>query len=147
MPFFKDLRRRSKSSFRTSDSSTESSGTVPTAKSSSTLSSARGSTTPPSTYHANGSSSNVLATAKTNGDSPPPVPQRPSVMLPSSSNRNSMIVSWRACYIPPMTRLTKNRRCRHQVRMVQCEPLCLPLHTLPKSHQSWTALWYVEYTL
>ncbi|KAK5038807.1 hypothetical protein LTR13_003838 [Exophiala sideris] len=90
MPFFKDLRRRSKASFRTSDSSTDSNGTVPTAKSSSTLNSARGSTTPPSTYHANGSSSNVLATAKTNGDSPPPVPQRPNVMVPNS-NRNSMI--------------------------------------------------------
>ncbi|EXJ84981.1 hypothetical protein A1O3_05656 [Capronia epimyces CBS 606.96] len=90
MPFFKDLRRRSKASFRTSDSSTESNGTVPTTKSSSTLNSARGSTTPPSTYHANGSASNVLAAAKPNGDTPPPVPQRPNVMVPNS-NRNSMI--------------------------------------------------------
>ncbi|KAK5294265.1 hypothetical protein LTR99_009663 [Exophiala xenobiotica] len=89
MPFFRDLRRRSKASFRTSDSSTESNGTVPTAKSSSTLNSAGGSTTPPSTYHANGSTSNVLGSAKTNGDTPP-MPQRPSVMVPPS-NRNSML--------------------------------------------------------
>ncbi|EHY55392.1 hypothetical protein HRR83_008835 [Exophiala dermatitidis] len=90
MPFFRDLRRRSKASFRTSDSSTDSKSTVPTAKSSSTLNSAPGSTTPPSTYHANGSASNVLAAVKTNGDTPPPVPQRPNVTLPNS-NRNSMI--------------------------------------------------------
>ncbi|KIV96895.1 hypothetical protein PV10_00709 [Exophiala mesophila] len=92
MPFFRDLRRRSKASFRTSDSSTESTGTVPTTKSSSTLNSALGSTTPPSTYHPNGSNSNILATTKspTNGDSVPPVPQRPNVTVPNT-NRNSMV--------------------------------------------------------
>ncbi|EXJ85846.1 hypothetical protein A1O1_06215 [Capronia coronata CBS 617.96] len=90
MPFFKDLRRRSKASFRTSDSSTESNGTVQTTKSSSTLNSALGSTTPPSTYHTNGSASNVQATPKPNGDTPPPAPQRPNVMV-QSSNRNSMM--------------------------------------------------------
>ncbi|KAL6252473.1 hypothetical protein RBB50_000192 [Rhinocladiella similis] len=106
MPFFKDLRRRSKASFRTSDSSTDSNGTVPTAKSSSTLNSAGGSTTPPSTYHGNGSASNVLATSKTNGDTPP-IPQRPNVMVPPS-NRNSMITllpsaSNGAMRVPPPT--------------------------------------------
>jgi hypothetical protein len=90
MPFFKELRRRSKASFRTSDSSNESNGTVPTAKSSSTLSSTNGTSTPSSSVKLNGSSSN-LATMKVYGEANPPlVPQRPSVR--PLSNRNSVIV-------------------------------------------------------
>ncbi|RMZ78772.1 hypothetical protein DV738_g3633, partial [Chaetothyriales sp. CBS 135597] len=89
MQFFKELRRRSKASFQTSDSSTESNRTVGTTKSSSTLASGPGSSTPPSTYHANGSSTN-LGVTKSNGETvAPPVPQRPT--LPPQSNRNSMI--------------------------------------------------------
>jgi hypothetical protein len=90
MPFFKELRKRSKASFRTSDSSNESNGTVPTAKSSSTLNSTNGTSTPSSSVKLNGSSSN-LAAMRANGEaSPPPVPQRPSIG--PLSNRNSVIV-------------------------------------------------------
>jgi hypothetical protein len=102
MPFFKELRRRSKASFRTSDSSNESTATVPTAKSSSTLNSGlNGSTTPPSTYHPNGSNGN-LHNNKVNGDATvPPVPQRPSIT--PYSNRNSTIV---CCCVHPNPRHT-----------------------------------------
>jgi hypothetical protein len=90
MPFFKELRRRSQASFRTSDSSNESNGTVPTARSSSTLNSTNGTSTPSSLVKLNGSSSN-LATMRAYGEAnPPPVPQRPSTG--PLSNRNSMIV-------------------------------------------------------
>lgn len=91
MPFFKELRRRSRASFRTSDSSAESNGTVPTTKSTSTLNSSYGASTPPSSVQPNGSTSNVTAT-KSNGDSTtPPLPPRPSV-APLKSNRNSTVV-------------------------------------------------------
>ncbi|EXJ67168.1 uncharacterized protein A1O5_09815 [Cladophialophora psammophila CBS 110553] len=133
MPFFKELRRRSKASFRTSDSSTESNGTVPTAKSSSTLNSAPGSATPPSTYHANGSSYNVLGTVKSNGDTPPPVPQRPTVMVPSS-NRNSMMTLSpsgsngtirvpppTSAYAPRITSVMDNSVVYHKVLLVNGE--------------------------
>ncbi|OAG34928.1 hypothetical protein AYO21_10879 [Fonsecaea monophora] len=132
MPFFKELRRRSKASFRTSDSSTESNGTVPTAKSSSTLNSTPGSATPPSTYHANGSSHNVLDTVKSNGDTPPPVPQRPQVMVPSS-NRNSMITLSpsgsngtripppTSAYAPKITSVLDNSVVYHKVLLVNGE--------------------------
>lgn len=133
MPFFKELRRRSKASFRTSDSSTESNGTVPTAKSSSTLNSAQGSTTPPSTHHANGSASNVLASAKPVADVPPPVPQRPNVMVPNSS-RNSMIVSMAMrCEPRYLARLTKSRLYHPPVRMARCELLFPPPRLRPRS--------------
>lgn len=91
MPFFKDLRRRSKASFRTSDSSNESNGTVPTAKSSSTLSSTNGTSTPSSSVKVNGSSSNLAAMRVLSETTPPPVPQRPSTVVPIS-NRTSVIV-------------------------------------------------------
>ncbi|KIX07619.1 uncharacterized protein Z518_02272 [Rhinocladiella mackenziei CBS 650.93] len=133
MPFFKDLRRRSKASFRTSGSSTESNGTVPTAKSSSTLNSALGNTTPPSTYHANGSASNVLATVKSNGDTPPPVPQRPNIMMPNS-NRNSMITLSpsgsngttrvpppTSAFAPKLTSILDNSVVYHKVLLVNGE--------------------------
>lgn len=91
MPFFKELRRRSKASFRTSDSSAESNGTVPTTKSTSTLNSSYGASTPPSFVQPNGSTSNVIAT-KSNGDNTaPPLPPRPPV-APLKSNRNSTVV-------------------------------------------------------
>lgn len=90
MAFFKDLRRRSRASFRTTDSSKDSNNSVPSQKSSSTLSSAYTSSTPPSSHPATTSTPN-LSTLKTNGSSPvPPVPTRPGTM--SGSNRNSMIV-------------------------------------------------------
>ncbi|EXJ59712.1 hypothetical protein A1O7_03858 [Cladophialophora yegresii CBS 114405] len=133
MPFFKELRRRSKASFRTSDSSTESNGTVPTAKSSSTLNSTPGSTTPPSTYYANGSSHNVLGSVKSNGDTPPPIPQRPSVMVPSS-NRNSMIALSpsgsngtirvpppTSMYAPRVTSILDNSVVHHKLLLVNGE--------------------------
>src|SRR5271168_3294706 len=90
MPFFKELRRRSKASFRTSDSSNESNGTVPTAKSTSTLSSTNGTSTPSSSVKLNGSSSNLAAMRAYGETNSPQVPQRPSVV--PISNRNSTIV-------------------------------------------------------
>jgi hypothetical protein len=90
MPFFKELRRRSRASFRTSDSSNESNDTVPTAKSSSTLNSTNGTLTPSSSVKLNGSSSNLAAMRVLSEANPPPVPQRPTVV--PTSNRNSVVV-------------------------------------------------------
>jgi len=77
--FLKDLRRRSRASFRTdksTESSNASSGTVPTMKSTSTLNSTYGSQTPPSTLQSSGSSSNLF---KEQIGQPPPVPVRPQI--------------------------------------------------------------------
>jgi hypothetical protein len=142
MPFFKELRRRSKASFRTSDSSNESSATVPTTKSSSTLNSALGSSTPPSTYHTNGSNNN-LGTLKTNGDSgAPPVPPRPTVI--PMSNRNSMIVRehWQK-NVKNLSLLTWCRHCHPRDLRRLCEYLYRRLPLLPRSHPSLITLSYV----
>ncbi|KAL9110342.1 MAG: hypothetical protein Q9227_005073 [Pyrenula ochraceoflavens] len=95
MPFFKDfkdLRRRSRASFRTTDSSSAegSNGTVPTAKSTSTLNSSYGAITPPKLNTVNGSSPN-LTTIKSSEISPPPIPPSRPPPIPSYSNRNSVI--------------------------------------------------------
>jgi hypothetical protein len=87
--FLKDLRRRSRASFRT-DKSTESSSasegsTVPKTKSSSTLNSTGGSQTPPSILQ----SSNSSASLQTQSKQPPPVPVRPQVTTSSSNKRYS----------------------------------------------------------
>ena len=98
MPFFKDikdfkdLRRRSRASFRTTDSSSGSNGTVPTAKSTSTLDSSYGAITPPKLNGINGSTPN-LASIKSPETSPPPIPSSRPPPIPSYSNRNSVIVS------------------------------------------------------
>lgn len=84
--FLKDIRRRSKASFRT-DRSTESSnggsngtaGSIPTTKSSSTLNS--GGITPPTLTNSN-SASNLQSL---NGGTTPPIPARPQM-----SNRHSV---------------------------------------------------------
>lgn len=143
MPFFKDLRRRSRASFRTSDSSTESNSTVPTAKSSSTLNSAQGSATPPSTYHTNGSASNVVAVPKSNGDTPPPIPQRPNVTVPNS-NRNSMIVRpLGRISIFLKKKLTVVIRLYHPpVPILPCGVHFPPLRMDQKLPPYWTTPWY-----
>ncbi|KZF21923.1 putative zinc metallo proteinase [Xylona heveae TC161] len=84
MPFFKDLRRRSKTSFKTEKSSSNGSpnGGPERTQSSSTLNSVYGptggpgATTPPAMLQSNMSSPN-LQVSRTNG-STPPVPPRPS---------------------------------------------------------------------
>ena len=90
--FLKDIRRRSRASFRT-DRSTDSSngsgfnstnGSVPTTKSSSTLNSTYGGTTPPALTNSN-SASNLQTLANL----PPPPPARPTIST-SSSNRYSV---------------------------------------------------------
>ncbi len=88
--FLKDLRRRSKASFRTDRSTDESSSndTNGSTPSTSTLNSAgdQGGTTPPLTK--SGSASNLQ-----NGNMPPPVPlYRPTSQMPAS-NRYSTIGS------------------------------------------------------
>lgn len=143
MPFFKELRRRSRASFRTSDSSTGSSSTVPTAKSSSTLNSAQGSATPPSTFHANGSASNVVAAAKSNGDAPPPIPQRPNVTVPNS-NRNSMIVRLliRLIYVEAKSADSFTRLFHRPVQTLPCGVHFPPPVMRPKLHLYSTTQWY-----
>jgi hypothetical protein len=86
--FLKDLRRRSRASFRTdksTDSSNASNGTVPTTKSTSTLNSTYGSQTPPSALQSSSSSSNLF---KDQTNQAPPVPVRPQIST-SSSKRYS----------------------------------------------------------
>ncbi|CAG8972904.1 hypothetical protein HYALB_00001324 [Hymenoscyphus albidus] len=93
--FLKEIRRRSKSSFRTNrstDSSNasnnESGASVPTTKSSSTLSSVYGSTTPPA--------SSLLSKSPSAGNlqqrlgTPPPIPNGRPTVSTSSSNRYSV---------------------------------------------------------
>ncbi|OJJ51603.1 hypothetical protein ASPZODRAFT_54679 [Penicilliopsis zonata CBS 506.65] len=103
MPFFKDLRRRSRASFRTNKSSETAShnGEMTSGKSSSTLeSSSRSSITPPSSIRPNLSSPNLpsLNTFNINGGSPngngsngPPVlvTPRPGLSPISPSQRSS----------------------------------------------------------
>lgn len=135
MAFLKDLRRRSRASFRTADSSKDSSNTsnsVPSQKSTSTLNSAYQSSTPPSSHPATLSSSN-LSVSKSNvqqqqQQQPPPlVPPRPVTGL--NSNRNSM-VSW---LNHPTSSCDINldcRDCHRPARRAPCaflNPL-LPLH-------------------
>jgi len=99
MTFFKELRRRSKASFRTNDSSAESNGTVPTTKSSSTLNSSYGASTPPPSVRPDASTSNVT-TVKSNGENKaPPIPARPAA-APLHSNRNSVIVRHDPSHVP-----------------------------------------------
>lgn len=105
MPFFKDLRRRSKASFHTSKSSGSKSveshcnGEMPSEKSSSTVdtSSYKSVTPPPSIQHNNRSSPNLPSLTEFNGHSegssavlsvPPP---RPGPFV-SQLSRNSTIV-------------------------------------------------------
>lgn len=99
MPFFKDLRRRSKASFKTDKSSEGSAdGSNGTTNSSSTVNSVYGTSTPASSILPTGSSSNLSA-VKPNGNAvttPPllrPSPLTPSPLTPQSPNkRYSMTV-------------------------------------------------------
>lgn len=94
--FLKDLRRRSRASFRTqrstdgsTDSSSASNGTVPTTKSSSTLNSTYGSQTPPTAVQSSNSSTNM----QINGaqvDQVTPLPVRPQVLTNTASKRQSV---------------------------------------------------------
>jgi hypothetical protein len=86
--FLKDLRRRSRASFRTdksTESSNGSSATVPTTKSTSTLNSTYGSQTPPSALQSSSSYSNLF---KEQTNQALPVPVRPQIST-SSSKRYS----------------------------------------------------------
>ncbi|MCJ1224161.1 hypothetical protein MMC12_000805 [Toensbergia leucococca] len=90
MPFFKDLRRRSKASpqaDQSSNGSNGSNGTDVTTQSSSTLDSMYGTSTPASSIQPHASSPNLVITKSTSTISPPP--QRP-VASTSSSNRYSV---------------------------------------------------------
>ena len=93
MPFFKELRRRSKASFRTNDSSAESNGTVPTTKSSSTLNSSYGASTPPSSVKPDGPPSNSTTTQSDGNTITLAIPRRPAV-APMNSNRSSTLVKY-----------------------------------------------------
>ncbi|KAI9773321.1 MAG: hypothetical protein M1840_007536 [Geoglossum simile] len=86
MPFFKELRRRSRASFRTDKSSSASTnGTVPTTLSTSTLNSIRGSATPPSSaQHA----PSLLSLQTPNSTSPALSRGSPA----NSQNRSSQLV-------------------------------------------------------
>ncbi|KAL1982447.1 hypothetical protein VTN96DRAFT_1294 [Rasamsonia emersonii] len=97
MPFFKELRRRSKASFRTNASGESHNGDVTSGKSSSTLDTTY--STPPSSIKRNLSTPNLPALNKSNGTlngSTTPVqslpPQRP-VPITSQSNRNSFFAA------------------------------------------------------
>lgn len=98
MPFFKDLRRRSRASFRTSHSTeSQSNGDMTSGKSSSTLDTSYSGTTPPSSIKPTLSSPHLTALHKLNGHSNgsvPPVPSPPQRPVPigSQSNRNSFVV-------------------------------------------------------
>jgi hypothetical protein len=88
--FLKELRRRSRASFRTAgstDSSTRSNETVPTTKSSSTLNSTYGSQTPPSDLHnpSPSSTSQVQALLP-----PPAASQQPQLASSPSVKRFSV---------------------------------------------------------
>lgn len=104
MPFFKELRRRSKASFRTNASGESHNGDVTSGKSSSTLDTTY--STPPSSIKRNLSTPNLPALNKSNGTlngSTTPVqslpPQRP-VPITSQSNRNSFFVRFLAIPSP-----------------------------------------------
>ncbi|KAN0070457.1 putative peptidase family domain containing protein [Elaphomyces granulatus] len=95
MPFFKDLRRRSKTSFRTSSSPEgQSNGDMMAGKSTSTLDTLSSNNTPPSSIKPNRSSPSLPTLLKSNGASSgsstqaSTPPQRP-VPISSQSNRNS----------------------------------------------------------
>jgi hypothetical protein len=82
--FLKDLRRRSRASFRTdksTESSNGSSGTVPTTQSTSTLNSTYGSQTPPSALQSSSSSQNLY---RDQTNQQPLVPVRPQISTASS---------------------------------------------------------------
>lgn len=97
MPFFKNLRRRSKASFRSNESKSnesQSNGDMTSGKSSSTLDTST-SVTPPSSIKPNGASSPNLPalneTTSNNSNSAAPPPQRPGPYV-TSSQRNSTFV-------------------------------------------------------
>jgi hypothetical protein len=86
--FLKDIRRRSRASFRTdksTDSSNGTNGSVPTTKSSSTLNSTFGGTTPPILTNST-SASNLQSL----GNLPPPLPPTRPTISTSLSNRHSV---------------------------------------------------------
>ncbi|GAD99108.1 zinc metalloproteinase [Paecilomyces variotii No. 5] len=94
MSIFKELRRRSKASFRTNASSEQSNGDMASGKSSSTIETSSSSTTPPSSIKPDLSSPNLPALSQTSSNTnasiaPSPLPQRP-VPLTSQSTRNSV---------------------------------------------------------
>lgn len=92
MTFLKDLKRRSRASFRTNKSSTESSdGTNQDTTSTSTVSSVYGGSTPPSTVQARKSSPS-LAISNSNGASTLNIPQR---LAPSTNMSSRYSVSVR----------------------------------------------------
>lgn len=130
MTFLKDFRRRSKASFRTSDSSKDSSNSVPSQKSSSTLNSAYASSTPPSSHTATLSNSNLTAVKHNDTPTAPPVPQRPSMTL--NSSRNSMVV--RETETEQYTSLIANpRQCRHPDPRALCGRPLPHLRSHPRS--------------
>ena len=97
MPFFKNLRRRSKASFRSNESKSnesQSNGDMTSGKSSSTLDTST-SITPPSSIKPNGASSPNLPalneTTSNNTNSAAAPPQRPGPYV-TSSQRNSTFV-------------------------------------------------------
>ena len=97
MPFFKNLRRRSKASFRSNESKSnesQSNGDMTSGKSSSTLDTST-SVTPPSSIKPNGASSPNLPalneTTSNNSNSAAAPPQRPGPYV-TSSQRNSTFV-------------------------------------------------------
>lgn len=105
MPFFKNLRRRSKASFRSNESKSnesQSNGDMTSGKSSSTLDTST-SVTPPSSIKPNGASSPNLPalneTTSNNSNSAAAPPQRPGPYV-TSSQRNSTFV--RECDMPYM---------------------------------------------
>lgn len=110
MPFFENLRRRSRASFRSNDSKSNeshSNGDMTSGKSSSTLDTASSSITPPSSVKPNGASSPNLPALNESASAPPTLPpQRPGPYVTSSQRLSTFVcdVHW----MPLSTRLVAN---------------------------------------
>jgi hypothetical protein len=157
MPFFEQLRRRSKASFRTARSQShesksngsQSNGEVPSGQSSSTLETASySSVTPPSSIKPTVSSSNLPSLSESNGSSSNGngslAPQRPALVT-SPVQRNSMVVR---IYLLPKPSSPDHSPADTAFRRVgapcpviaACDPQHLPRHMLPASCPSRTML-------
>lgn len=113
MPFFENLRRRSRASFRSHNSRTKESqtnGEMTSGKSSSTLDTASGSITPPSSIKPNGASSPNLPALNETTSTPPTVPpQRPGPYVTPSQRHSTFVCGGllTGC-TPPAKRLIAN---------------------------------------
>ena len=152
MPFFKDLRRKSKS-FRMEKEpngnirSKHSDGAVPTTKSSSTVDSAYGSSTPPSSVRPETSTPSL---SKSKSQSTMATQSQRPVAMSSLSNRNSVVVCHVSERVPAHKDPAKRRRnskltshlCRDLLLRHLMDPYLgfLPPPSRPEYYQSLTIL-------